>query len=517
MRTACRWRRRCSSSAAKRPSPTTPTPMTASVYGCCGRRRPARCRRSSSTSSTASSGLAVSGDGFKNNGRIVIVGASLTGLRAAEALREEGFRGQLTIIGDEPDEPYDRPPLSKQVLKGWVAADHTKLPRLRQVDAEWRLGVAATALDRANRLVRLADGGEVRGDRLLIATGVRSRRWPNPEEAALEGVYTLRTNTDAARLQAALAARPRRVLIIGSGFIGSEAASVCRELGLQVTVTERGPAPLSGALGGVIGAIAAEMQRAAGVDLRTGVSVLALEGDAAGHVRRARLSDGSTLDVDVVVTSLGSIRNVEWLDGCGLAAGFWGVGCDAGCRAFDINAVVTTNVFVAGDIARAPHVLYDYQFLVMEHWDNAVLGARVAAHNMVCDEVDRWAHLLIPQFWSGQFGVNIKSVGVPSFGDEIVFTQGSVKQRRFAAAYGRRGRIVGAVTFNHGKWIEHYRQEIARSGPFPPQPPGFDFPENMRVMPADFPARGVPTEAPDVVLTGHAPSERRAEFRPRQR
>jgi 3-phenylpropionate/trans-cinnamate dioxygenase ferredoxin reductase subunit len=207
------------------------------------------------------------------------------------------------------------------------------------------------------------------------------------------------------------------VLSIGSGFIGSEVASVCRELGLEVTVTERGPAPLCGALGGVIGAVAAEMQRAAGVDLRTGVSVLALEGDAGRHVRRAQLSDGSRLDVDVVVTSLGSIRNVEWLDGAGLAAGFWGVGCDAGGRAFDINGLVTNHIYVAGDIARAPHVLYDYEFLAMEHWDNAVLGARVAAHNMVCDEVSRWAHLLIPQFWSGQFGVNIKSVGVPSFGD----------------------------------------------------------------------------------------------------
>jgi NADPH-dependent 2,4-dienoyl-CoA reductase/sulfur reductase-like enzyme len=459
----------------------------------------------------------MNGNVFKDNGRIVIVGASLTGLRAAEALRDEGFRGHLTIIGDEPDEPYDRPPLSKQVLKGWVPADHTKLPRLRHVDAEWRLGVAATALDRANRLVRLADGSEAPGDRLLIATGVRARRWPNAEEAALQGVFTLRTSGDAARLQAALAARPRRVLIIGSGFIGSEAASVCRELGLEVTVTERGPAPLCGALGGVIGTIAAEMQRAAGVDLRTGVSVLALEGDAAGHVRRARLSDGSTLDVDLVLTSLGSLRNVEWLDGAGLAAGFWGVGCDAGCRALDINGVVTNNVFVAGDIARAPHVLYDYQFLAMEHWDNAVLGAQVAAHNMVCDEVDRWAHLLIPQFWSGQFGVNVKSVGVPSFGDEIMFMQGSVKQRRFAAAYGRRGRIVGAVTFNHAKWIDYYRDQIARSAPFPPPPPGFDFPEDMRVMPADFPPHGVPTEAPDVVVTGHHPSERHAEFHPRQR
>src|SRR5246127_429787 len=457
------------------------------------------------------------GSAVSDNGRIVIVGASLAGLRAAEALRKEGFRGHLTIIGDEPHEPYDRPPLSKQVLAGWVRADATKLTRMRDVDAEWRLGVAAAGLDRVNRLVRLADGSEIEGDAALIATGVRSRKWPNPDEAALEGVYTLRTSADAARLQAELAAKPRRVLIIGSGFIGSEVASVCRDLGLDVTVAERGPAPLSGPLGGVIGAIAADMQREAGVDLRTGVSVLAMEGDASGRGRRARLSDGSTLDVDVVVTSLGSIRNIEWLDGAGLAAGFWGVGCDAGCRAFDINGVLTSRIFVAGDIARAPHVLYDYQFLAMEHWDNAVLGARVAAHNMVCEEVDRWAHLLIPQFWSAQFGVNIKSVGVPSFGNEIVFTQGSVKERRSPAAYGRRGRIVGAVTFNHGKWIEHYRREIARSGPFPPQPPGFDFPEDMRVRPADFPARGVPTEAPDVVLTGHAPSERHAEFRPRQR
>jgi NADPH-dependent 2,4-dienoyl-CoA reductase/sulfur reductase-like enzyme len=457
------------------------------------------------------------GNGFKANGRIVIVGASLAGLRSAEALRDEGFEGHLTIIGDEPDEPYDRPPLSKQVLAGWVRADGTKLPRTRQVDAEWRLGVAATGLDRVNGRVLLADGSEVGGDALLIATGVRSRKWPNPDEAALEGVYTLRTSGDGARLRAALAAKPRRVLIIGSGFIGSEVASVCRDLGLEVTVAERGPAPLAGPLGGVIGAIATEMQCEAGVDLRTGVSVLEMEGDAGGHVRRARLSDGTVLDVDVVVTSLGSIRNIEWLDGAGLAAGFWGVGCDAGCRVFDVNGVVTSRIFVAGDIARAPHVLYDYEFLAMEHWDNAVLGARVAAHNMVCGETDRWPHLMIPQFWSGQFGVNIKSVGVPSFGDEIMFTQGSVKQRRFAAAYGRRGRIVGAVTFNHGKWIPYYEAQIARSGPFPPNPAGTDFPEDMRVRPAEFPARGVPTETPDVVLTGHDPAERRAEFRPRER
>jgi 3-phenylpropionate/trans-cinnamate dioxygenase ferredoxin reductase subunit len=450
---------------------------------------------------------------IKDSGRIVIVGASLAGLRGAEALRNEGFTGQLTIVGDEKDEPYDRPPLSKQVLKGWVAADHTKLPRMREVDADWRLGVAATGLDRSKQQVLLGDGSEVDYDRLLIATGVRSRQWPNPLEACLEGVFTLRTSADAQCIRAALADHPRRVLIIGAGFIGSEAASICRELGLDVTVAERGPAPLSGALGCVIGKIAAEMHHEAGVDLRTGVSVLGLDGDAGGHVRQARLSDGTTLDVDMVLASLGSIRNTEWLDGARLAVGPWGVGCDAGCHAFDINGVVTDEIFVAGDVARAPHVLYGYQFLAMEHWDNAVLGAEVAAHNMVCDPMDRLAHLIIPAFWSGQFGVNIKSVGVPSFGDEIVFTQGSVKERRFAAVYGLQGRIVGAVTFNHGKWLPYYEAQIARSGPFPPHPAGFDLPGDMRVAPAEFPARGVPSDTPDVVLTGHDPTERQAEFR----
>ncbi len=198
-----------------------------------------------------------------------------------------------------------------------MPADHTQLPRLRAVDAQWRLGVAATGLDRATRQVRLAGGEQVPYDRLLIATGTRARQWPNPTAAALAGVYTLRSRDDAARLQQALAARPSRVLIIGAGIICSEMASVCRELDIPVTVAERGSAPLVGALGGVIGKIAAEMQRDHGVDLRCGVGVSSLEGDASGHVRRARFSDGSTVEADVVVASLGSIRNVEWLEAPG--------------------------------------------------------------------------------------------------------------------------------------------------------------------------------------------------------
>ncbi|AKK26574.1 NAD(P)/FAD-dependent oxidoreductase [Mycobacterium sp. EPa45] len=452
---------------------------------------------------------------FRAEGRIAIVGASLAGLRAAEALRERGFNGSLTIVGDEPHEPYDRPPLSKQVLKGWVPADHTKLPRLRRVDADWKLGVAAVGLDRPNHVVKLANGEDVGYDRLLIATGTRARPWPNPAEGALQGVFTVRTVEDAAGLAAALKARPKRVLVVGSGFVGSEIASVCRDLDLPVTVAERGKGPLRGALGGVISDIAAGMMRDAGVDLRTGVAVEGLSGDSAGHVRRAHLSDGTALDVDVVVASLGSIRNVEWLDDAGLAAGQWGVACDAGCRAFDINGVVTDHIFVAGDVARAPHVLYGYEFLSQEHWDNAVFGAEVAANNMIHLEVGRRPHLPLPSFWSGQFGVNIKSVGVCSFGDEIVFTQGSPAERRFAAAYGKRGRIVGAVTFNHGKWLPYYASLIEKSAPFPPPPPGFDRPEDAEPMPARFPDPREPAGNPDVVLTGHDPTDRSAQFRPR--
>jgi NADPH-dependent 2,4-dienoyl-CoA reductase/sulfur reductase-like enzyme len=451
---------------------------------------------------------------FRAEGRIAIVGASLTGLRAAEALREKGFNGSLTIIGDEPHEPYDRPPLSKQVLKGWVPADHTKLARLRPVEADWKLGVAAVGLDRINHVVKLANGEDVEYDRLLIATGTRARPWPNPAEGALQGVFTVRTVEDAAGLAAALKARPKRVLIVGSGFVGSEIASVCRDLDLPVTVAERGRGPLMGALGGVISEIAAGMMRDAGVDLRTGVAVETLEGEE-GRVRLAHLSDGSVIEVDVVVASLGSIRNVEWLEGAGLAAGQWGVGCDAGCRAFDINGVVTDHIFVAGDVARAPHVLYDYEFMCQEHWDNAVFGAQVAANNMINLEVGRVPHLPLPSFWSGQFGVNIKSVGVCSYGDEIVFTQGSPSERRFAAAYGRRGRIVGAVTFNHGKWLPYYASLIEKSAPFPPPPPGYDRPPNAEVMPARFPDPREPAGNPDVVLTGHDPTSRGAEFRPR--
>ncbi|MFD5536840.1 NAD(P)/FAD-dependent oxidoreductase [Streptomyces sp. NPDC127079] len=454
-------------------------------------------------------------EALRRDGRIVVVGASLAGLRAAEVLRDRGFTGSLTLIGDEPYEPYDRPPLSKQVLLGREDAEATALPRRRDIDAEWRLGVAAAGLDRTAKQVILADGDTVPYDRLLITTGTKARPWFHPEQAALDGVFVLRTRDDSARLCRKLATGPRRTLVIGAGFTGSEIASVCRERGLEVTVVERGPAPLVGALGGVLAAVAARLQHDHGVDLRCGVSITALEGDQAGRLRRAHLSDGSAIDVDVAVVCLGAIRNTEWLAGSGVAAGPRGVACDAGCRVFDVNGIVTDDIYAAGDVARSPHPLFGYQFLSLEHWGNAVEQARIAAHNMISAGPERRPHLWVPMFWSVQFGVNIKSVGVPTLGDQLVVAQGALAEGRFVAVYGYRGRVIAAASFDAGKWLGHYQHQIESGAWFPPDYPVVDGRADA-VQPIDpvFPDPHLPTHEPTVTLTGHSPTERRVQFVP---
>nr|WTB30713.1 FAD-dependent oxidoreductase [Streptomyces sp. NBC_00830] len=443
------------------------------------------------------------------DGRIVIVGASLAGLRAAETLREEGFTGSLTVVGDEPYPPYDRPPLSKQVLLGKVPADTTGLPMRRDPDADWRLGVAATGLDPLGKRVMLADGESLPFDRLLIATGTRARPWPNPEEASLDGVFSLRTRDEGGELAERLAAGPGRVLVIGAGFTGSEIASACRERGLDVTVAERGPAPLVGALGGTLSKLAAVMQRNNGVDLRCGVTVTALCGDGNGRFTGADLSDGSHVDADVCVVALGAVRNVEWLAESGLAAGPRGVACDAGCRAFNMYGIVTDDVFVAGDVSRFPHPLFGYQMLSLEHWGNAVAQAEVAAHNMVSPGPLRRPHLALPVFWSTQFGLNIKSVGVPTFSDHVVIAQGSLEARRLAMVYGYQGRVTAAVTVDMAKSLDYYKHLIETAAPFPPPPGAAD-----RATAADIP---IPSDVPDpkglshgptVALTGYLPDRR---------
>ncbi|MFJ9819011.1 NAD(P)/FAD-dependent oxidoreductase [Streptomyces sp. NPDC101151] len=454
-------------------------------------------------------------DRLRREGRIVIVGASLAGLRAAETLRAEGFAGELTLIGDEPYEPYDRPPLSKAVLLGKASPRHTELPHRREIDAKWRLGVAATGLDLSAKRVRLADGDEVEYDRLLIATGVRARPWPKEGEARLDGVFVLRTRDDATGLLHRLKAGPHRVFIIGAGFAGCEVASACREMGIQVTMAERAGAPLVGALGGVIGAVAADLQTENGVDLRTRVTVTSLEGDSVGRVRAVHLSDETVVEANVVVVSLGSQRNTEWLTGSGLGAGPRGIACDAGCRAFDFRGIVTDDVFVAGDVARSPHALFGYQFLSLEHWGNAVAQAETAAHNMICHAADRRPHLWTPAFWSSQFGVNIKSVGVPPMGDQIMITQGSLAERRFVGVYGYQGRMIAAVSFDNTRWLEFYQRQIEQGAPFPVEFPTVDRrPEGRQPVAADFPDPALPTHGPTVTLSGYSPADQQLVFTP---
>ncbi|MDH6281794.1 FAD-dependent oxidoreductase [Prescottella agglutinans] len=449
-------------------------------------------------------------DEFRRHGRIVVVGCSLAGLRAAEALRGGGFTGSLTMIGDETCEPYDRPPLSKQVLTGMVPADRTTLPRRGDLDAEWRLGVAATGLDLAGRAVELANGERVPFDKVLISTGVRARPWPVPEQAALDGVCVLHNRDDAADLRRRLESRPDRVLVIGAGFTGTEVASACRELGVPVTVVASGPAPLSGALGAVIGDVAAGIQREHGVDLRCGLTVDALEGDDSGRLRTARLSNGDVVDADVAVVAMGGIRNVEWLAGTALASARWGIACDAGCRAFDENGLVTDHVFVAGDVARTPHPLFGYQFLALEHWSSAVAEAEIVAHNMISGETDRWPNLHVPAFWSIQFDHDIRSVGVPPIADEVMVVDGSVAERRFVAAYGYKGRLVAAVAFDAAKWLDFYREAIEAAAAFPPSRRATATGDPAVPVPPGFPPPQFPVRDATVVVTGHDPSARRA-------
>jgi NADPH-dependent 2,4-dienoyl-CoA reductase/sulfur reductase-like enzyme len=435
--------------------------------------------------------------------RVVIVGASLAGLHAAEALRNGGFTGNLTLVGEEPHLPYDRPPLSKQVALGMVGYESTTLPRRRTVNARWRLSTRAIGVDLATHTVALANGEREPFDRLLIATGTRARPWGGPGEGELHGVLTLRTREDAASLRSALRAHPKRVVVIGGGFNGSEIASACCSLDIPVTLIESNATPLAGALGCVVGRVAAALQRANGVDLRCGTRVECLEGDADGHVRRVHLTgDDTPIEASLVIVALGAMPNVEWLEESGLAAGPHGLSCDAGCRAFDRFGIATDDVYVAGDVARFPHPLFDFEFVTLEHWGNAIAMADIAAHNMLHPQGMRRPHVGVPPFWSSQFDVSIKSVGLPAIADHVMIVQGALRRGEFVALYGKRGRVVGAVAFDQGKWLPHYEAMIAARAAFP-GPTGMDAPPDAGPQPAEFPTRSALSVHMPTTLSGH--------------
>jgi 3-phenylpropionate/trans-cinnamate dioxygenase ferredoxin reductase component len=387
---------------------------------------------------------------------VAIVGMSLAGLRCAEALRRAGFDGRIDAIGAEHHLPYDRPPLSKELLAGKWEPDEIVLRKqgVDDLDLHWRLGRRAVALDLAQRHVEIEGGDHVTFDGLVIATGSVPRRLPSLS-GHLDGVFELRTLEDALAIRSRLETGPR-VVVIGAGFIGSEVAATCRGRGLEVTVLEALPQPMVRGLGTEIGAVCAALHRDHGVDLRLGASVEALEGD--GRVERVRLADGAVIDADLVVVGIGVVPVTDWLDGSGLTLAD-GVVCDE-------TVLAAPGVVVAGDAARWPNPLFDGESMRLEHWTNATEQGVAAAERLLVGDGVAQPFAPVPFVWSDQYDVKIQSVGRFNADDELQVAHGTLEERRFVALFGRRGRLVGALGFGRPRHVMQYRRMIAERGTF---------------------------------------------------
>ncbi len=381
--------------------------------------------------------------------RLVIVGASLAGLRAAQSARKAGFGGSLVVIGDEAHMPYTRPPLSKDLLAGEQAPEQVAL-RTGELDVDWRLGAAASALDRHAKRLELATGDAVDFDRLIIATGCRARTWRGPG-AELAGALTLRSLDDALALQAELAPG-RRLVIIGAGFIGCEVAASARTLGVEVTVVDIAPQPML-PLGPELGARCARLHEQHGVALRCGVGIEAILGD--GAVRGVALDDGSELPADVVLLALGAQPNVEWLAGSGLQIES-GVACDG-----TLTSTVDPDVLAAGDLAAWPHPLAGGATVRVEHWTVAAEHGQLAGQNALLDHAEREPHIEPPYFWSDQFDTKIQAVGWPALADRLQIVEEEPEHGRLLATGERDGRLIGVVAFNHPRRLMAYRAQLA--------------------------------------------------------
>lgn len=391
---------------------------------------------------------------------IVVVGASLAGLRAVETLRERGHDGRLTLVGAETHEPYDRPPLSKQLLvEGW-APERLALRKdgYAALALDLRLGRRATALDARARRVTLDDGSTLSYDGLVIATGASPRTLPGA--TGMHGVHVLRTLDDALALRVAFSHKPR-VAVIGAGFIGLEVASSCRKLGLEVSVIEMAPVPLAHALDANVGEAIARMHRDQGVALRLGVGVTALETGADGRVVALTLSDGTRVATDVVVAGIGVVPETHWLDGSGIALDR-GIVCDA------TLATNLPGVVAAGDVARWPNALFD-ETMRVEHWSNAVEQGRAAAMRLLlgsASDLGATPFVPVPYFWSDQYDVKLQFAGHLRPGDDSAVVEGSLSERMFVVRYGRAGRLCGVLTCNRPQALARDRKLIANRAAF---------------------------------------------------
>jgi len=379
---------------------------------------------------------------------VVVVGASLAGLRAAETLRADGYDGRLVVIGAEPHAPYDRPPLSKEVLRGEWGAERVGLRKegLADLELDLRLGRRASALDPEQRFVRLDDGTAEPYDGLVIATGAEARRLRAAGELA--GIHVLRTIDDALAIRAAMAAGPR-VVVVGAGFIGLEVAASCRACGLDVAVVEPQPQPLGVILGDSMGAWVADLHRDHGVRFCSGVAVTGFEG--LGRVERVRLSDGTVLEADLVIVGIGVKPVTEWLASSGLALDD-GVVCDEQCRAS------APGIVAAGDVARWFHPRYGRHVRV-EHWTNAAEQGTAAARSLLAGD-DAISYAPLPTFWSDQYDVKIQFSGLSVPGAEVRIVSGDVAQRRFVALYGKRGRLVGVLAVRRAAQFIRYTEML---------------------------------------------------------
>jgi 3-phenylpropionate/trans-cinnamate dioxygenase ferredoxin reductase component len=365
----------------------------------------------------------------------VIAGASLAGAKAAEALREEGFDGRVVLIGAEDERPYERPPLSKEYLRGEVGREKVYVHEegfYAEHDIDLRLGRTAVGLDPASRELALDDGQRLRYDRLLLATGARPRRLSIPG-ADLDGVLYLRDVEDSDLLRERLD-RGGAVVVVGAGWIGAEVAASARQRGLEVTVLDPLAVPLERVLGPEVGGVYRDLHADHGTRLLLGTGVAAFEGGAA--VERVRTSDGRVLDCDFVVVGVGAEPRSELAAGAGLEVQD-GIVVDALLR------TGSPEVFAAGDVANAHHPFYG-EGIRVEHWGNALEQGPAAARGML-GRTEPYERL--PYFFSDQYDAGMEYTGLARAWDRVVF-RGDPASREFIAFYMLEDRVVAGINVN---------------------------------------------------------------------